>query len=169
MLSVIFTIVSLAASRPSGTERRYISFLCCITNHHTLSGLKQYPFIISKFCKSDNHSCSTEFYSQTYKAKVKTLARFNLGRFNLEGLGKYPHLSSFRLWQKLVPCGCRTEAPVSLFAISCWLLLDLAGRYQVLALWPLHLSTAVPSYVPNFPEFLLPARGKSLLFKGSHD
>ena len=130
-MSVIFTIVSLAASTPSGTERRYISFLCCVTNHHKLSGLKQYPFIISKLCKADDHSCSTEFYSQTYKAKVKTLARFNL-----EGLGKYPHLSSFSLWQKLVPCGCRTEVPISLFAVSCWLLLDLAGHYQLLALQP---------------------------------
>ena len=146
MLSVIFTIVPLAASIPSGTERRYISFLCCIANHHKLNGLKQYPFIISKFYKSDDHSCSTEFYSQTYNAKVKILARFNL-----EGLGKYPHLSLFRLWQKLVPCGCRTEVPISLFAVSCWLLLHLAGHYQALALWPppsQHSSSLLRSKFP---------------------
>lgn len=119
-----------------------------MTNYHKPSGLKLHKFIISQFCES-------EVWHESQRAKIKmpgglySLLESSTG----EGSLFQAHLGC---WPNSVPCGCRTEVPVSL-----WLL----GRDPPVSLDPAHISSISSSAFPvhlqsqqghiiSFPHFL---------------
>ena len=84
-------------------------FYCCITNYHKLKGIKQHPFIMSQFCRSDPGGF---IWVSAQGLRLKVLDGWC---FYLLALSKNLLPSSFMCWQNPVPYGYRTG-----FSSLCW-------------------------------------------------
>jgi len=94
-------------------------FLCCITNYHIFTSLKQHPFILSYFCRWE----AGRFGWVLYLGSLLWLTRLKSGcqrpdGFLSGGSGRISLQTHSGCWPGLVPCGRRTEVPVSLLAVS---------------------------------------------------
>lgn len=87
-----------------------LAFYCCITKYRKLSNLKQHSFIISSwFCKSEGWVLCPG----SYKTEIKVSARLTL-----VSLGRICFPVHLAYWQNPVPCGHKSEVPISLLAVS---------------------------------------------------
>lgn len=85
-------------------------FCCCITNEPNFSNLRQHPFISTQVCRSEVWTWHDRVLcSGSQETEIKML----------DGVGSHLWLKDLvqaysDYWKNLVPCGCRTEVPVSL-------------------------------------------------------
>lgn len=93
-----------------------VVFHYCITSHHKLSNIKQYPFINSQFCRSGIWHCVIGISVQSImrlKSRGQPDWVFIRGS---EGKWICFQMHSF-CQKKLVPCCCRTNIPIYLLPI----------------------------------------------------
>lgn len=57
-----------------------VSYYCCITNHHSLTELKQDPLINSQFCRLE--VWAWYIWTESHKAKIKLHSLPELGVFS---------------------------------------------------------------------------------------
>ena len=118
---------------------------CCVTNYHIVGSLKQHPFISSHFNRSEvQHSVSVFSVQSLTRQKLRCWPGC-LPIRNLQG----------RIWLNPAPCGCGTEVPISLLAVSQGPLIAPRGPMHSLPCGPFHLQSQQQriSLMPNLSLF----------------
>lgn len=111
---MILTSTESCTFKQDKVQKKAYSFSIAVTaNYHKISGLKQHRSITSPFI---GQRCGLAWI----------LLPLQVSQDQNQGVGRLMFLfgssegeSTFRLirlWQKSVPCGCRTEVPISLLA-----------------------------------------------------
>lgn len=105
-----FQTLGLPISKWPSAQPWCISFpfyIAALTNHHKCSSLNQMDLL----------SCSCVDQKPNTGSLAETLVLAELPSF-LEAVGEELFPCSLRGWQSSVSCGCKTEIPVSLLAVS---------------------------------------------------
>lgn len=89
-------------------------FYCYVANYHKISGLKQHPFIISHFRRSEVWTQLGSLLNGLTRLKRRCKPDWWFLIWRLWGIICFQAHSS--CWQNSLPCGCWTDIP-----FPCWL------------------------------------------------
>lgn len=142
-------------------------FCCCITNCHTLNGLKQHTFISSQSFMWKPQDSKAEFSGQgLIRSKSRCWQSWALV-LRLQGRICF---QAYSCWQNYISCSYWTEVLMSLLVVSWELFRASRGFSQVLSMRPLLSSSQEPcfnSFSCQKSDFLLHrSLEKTLLLKG---